>query len=77
MQCLLKNRVFNVNQHGTILLYPNDQAENYTLAQIEDALPTIFGSWWTWRDNIKSNSNPTEAYAVSYTHLTLPTTPYV
>ena len=54
------------NQYTTNTAYPNDQVENYTLSQIEQALPSILGSWWVWRDNLKDNfDNPTEEYVNS------------
>lgn len=52
--------------HGGNVNYPNDQVENYTLSQLENALPNSLGSWWNWRTNIENMySNSTEAY-VSY-----------
>lgn len=50
--CLVWDLIDTHNQSTISSLYPDDQAEHYTLSQIEVALPGIFGSWWTWRNNI-------------------------
>ena len=58
----------NFNQSSTYgSLYPNDRVSGYTLGQLEDALPGSFGSWWTWRTNIREMyDNPTEGEALDY-----------
>ncbi|RIJ50118.1 hypothetical protein D1614_05065 [Maribellus luteus] len=57
----------NVNQrmdlYGGNTAYVNDRVSGYTLSQIENALPSLLGSWWTWRSNlVDDNNNPTEGY---------------
>ena len=61
--CIVEDLMDTINQGGTNPNYPNDQVSGYTLAQIEDALPNDFGSWWVWRTNLKEMySNPTEQH---------------
>ena len=55
----------DVNQRtdlqGGSTAYVNDQVSGYTLSQIEDALPSLLGSWWVWRTNlVEDYNNPTE-----------------
>lgn len=46
---------------------PNDRVSGYSLGQLEDALPGSFGSWWSWKSNIrKMYKNPTEGEALDY-----------
>lgn len=46
---------------------PNDRVKNYTLGQLEDALPGALGSWWSWRSRIREMyNNPTEGEELNY-----------
>lgn len=63
----------DVNQrtdlHGGSAAYVNDQVYGYTLSQIEDALPSLLGSWWVWRTNLVENyNNPTEEHVSELFH---------
>jgi hypothetical protein len=49
-------------QHIGDPLYPDDQVSGYTLSQIESALPSNLGNWWTWRDRLKTYTNPTKEH---------------
>ncbi|HBS12242.1 MAG TPA: hypothetical protein DEO36_06835 [Flavobacteriaceae bacterium] len=46
---------------------PNDRVSGYSLSELEDALPSSLGSWWTWRTKIREKyNNPTEGDALDY-----------
>ena len=55
------------NQFSESSSRPNDRVSGYTLGQLEDALPGTLGSWWVWRNNIRSQySNPAEGDELDY-----------
>ena len=59
---IVEDMIDDWNQYSTYnSSRPDDQVSGYTLSQIESALPSNLGNWWTWRENLKNRyDNPTE-----------------
>lgn len=57
--CIVEDLIDDWNQSTYNSNRPDDQVFGYTLSQIESALPSNLGNWWTWRDRLKTYSNPT------------------